>query len=1006
MSKSFRHPVWLRVILGFALAMMTGGLSAGQVQVVPQYRITQWKVEDGLPQSSVQRIAQTSDGYLWLGTLFGLARFDGVKFTVFDLGNTPAMHAGADSVEALAPDREGALWVGTSGGLLLWRNHEFTLHTNGLRELEVRGLCVARDGTVWVGQRRGVSQRRAGVMSPVTSTRLFDDVSTRHIVQTRDGALWFGTTRGLVRRDPATGEFAEFPLPNATNCTVLNLYEDHRSRLWASVQERRELFCIESNQVRSLKQELGNPAQDRHLGASAMVEDRWGELWVSLRVGGGMHRLTAAEQFEPFHDERGLLVPEAICSLEDREGNLWLGTRNDGLLRLQRRRVRTQLHRESPRLNNVWSVSEGANGTVWASTDGGIWRVRDRQVEVLRLSNRVDSVIASRAGPVWAGQREKGLIQWEPDEMIPRLMNPLSGEKSLVSVIYEDRSGALWLGTEGGLARRQKDGELEWFGKKDGLKSHDVRAILEDSRGTLWVATMGGGLFWRTNGQFHPFGTEQGLSHKDSWVLHEDASGTLWAGTQYGLNRIKDGRCFVFATTNGLFNSVINHILEDNAGNFWFSCNRGIFCVAKSELEAVAAGRAASVKSFDVGEGDGMLAGETNGERQPAGCRTRDGRLWFPTPRGVVDFDPAQIMADRRAQQEPPPVVIERVSIGEHHLLLGDGHPAVQPVELPPGLAGILQLGYTANSFIAPSKVCFKYRLRPLESDWFNAGSRRIALYHNLRPGRYHFEVMACNLEGEGTNAPASFEFTLLPAFWQTRWFKALCILCGVTLLGLAQWYHLQNQRRQARARQEAAIESERQRIAQNMHDELGSSLASISILSDLAGREAAPSENSRPHLAKIATGTRELIARLGELVWSTSPQNDPVEQVVDHFLAHAKDFLEPAGVRCRFDVPGQLPRQPLPSQTRHHLFLAFKEALNNVWRHARASEVWIRVRFDERELTVIIEDDGCGFDPAAPVSGHGRENLQTRMKEARGRCEYESAPGRGTIVRLVVPIA
>ena len=590
--------------------------------------------------------------------------------------------------------------------------------------------------------------------------------------------------------------------------------------------------------------------------------------------------------------------------------------------------------------------------------------------------------------------------------MIPQLMNPLSNEESLVSVIYEDRSGTLWLGTEGGLARRREDGELEWFGKKDGLKSHDVRAILEDSRGTLWVATMGGGLFWRTNGQFHPFGAAEGLSHNDSWVLHEDASGVLWAGTQYGLNRIQDGRCFVFATTNGLFNSVINHIIEDNAGNFWFSCNRGIFCVARAELEAVAAGRASSVQSFDVGEGDGMIAGETNGERQPAGCRTRDGRLWFPTPRGVMDFDPAQIMADRRAQQEPPPVVIERVSIGDHRVLLGDGHPAVQPVELPPGLAGILQLGYTANSFIAPSKVCFKYRLHPLESDWFNAGSRRIALYHNLRPGRYQFEVMACNQAGEGSAAPASFEFTLLPAFWQTRWFKALCILGGAMGLVIAQWYHLRLQRRQARALQEQAIETERIRIAQNMHDELGSSLASISILSDLAGREATPPEDSRPHLIKIAAGTRELITRLGELVWSTSPRHDPIEQVVDHFLAHAKDFLEPAGVRCRFDVPGDLPRRPLPSETRHHLFLAFKEALNNVWRHARASEVWIRVRFDEQKLTVIIEDDGCGFDPAAPVSGHGRENLQTRMKEARGRCEFESAPGRGTIVRLVVPIA
>ena len=1005
MSKSFRNPVWLRVILGFALAMMTDEVSAGQVRLAPEYRVTQWLVEDGLPQSSVQRIAQTTDGYLWLGTLFGLARFDGVKFKVFDLGNTPAMQGGDGSVEALAAGANGVLWIGTSGGLLRWQDHEFTLYTNALRAQEVRGLCVARDGTVWVGHPRGVSQMRGGVLSPVTSTSLFDDASTSQIVETRDGTIWFGTTESLVRRDPATGQFARFSLPHATNSTVLSLYEDRRSRLWVSVQQRRELYCIQSNQVRVLKPELGHSALDRHLGASTMVEDRWEQFWVSLRVGGGMHRMTDDERFIPFKDERALIVPEAICSLEDQEGNLWLGTRTDGLLRLQRRRVQTLLHDDSPRLNNAWSVCEGADGSIWVGTDGGVWRVRGNQVDILPLPNRADSVMASRAGPVWTGQREAGLIQWDPIQFLPELVTPLAREKARISVIYEDRSGTMWLGTEHGLARRLKEGGLQWIGKKEGLTSRDVRAILEDSRGTLWVATMGGGLFWSANGQFQRFSTAEGLSHNNAWLLHEDASGTLWAGTEHGLNRIKDGQCFVFATTNGLFNHTINHLLEDAAGNFWMSCNRGIFYVAKSDLEAVAAGRKSRVESYDIGERDGMLAGETNGERQPAGCRSRDGRLWFPTPRGVVVFDPARIIAERKALQESPPVVIEHVSMGENRTLLGDGHPATQPVELPPGWAGILQIDYTANSFAAPFGIRFRYRLRPMESKWFEAHERRTALYHNLSPGSYRFEVVACNKGGEWASTPATFDLTLLPLFWQTRWFKALCFAATVIVMVTTLRHYDRLQRRKARAVQERAIESERMRISQNIHDELGSSLASISILSDLAGKDAALPEASRPHLARIAGGARELIARLSELVWSTSPRNDPIEQVVDHFLTHAKDFLESADLRCRFDVPRVLPRQPLRSETRHHLFLAFKEALNNVWRHARASEVWIRVRFDEKELTVIVEDDGLGFDPAAPVSGHGRENLQTRMKEARGRCEYESAPGRGTLVRLVVPI-
>jgi ligand-binding sensor domain-containing protein/signal transduction histidine kinase len=1007
LNQSFRNPVWRRVILGIGLAMLAGTLSAGQVRVVPEYRVSQWTVEDGLPQSSVQRIAQTTDGYLWLGTLFGLARFDGVKFKVFDLGNTPAMQ-GVDadgSIEALAAGAGGTLWIGTSGGLLRWQDHDFTLFTNGLRALEVRGLCVARDGTVWVGHPRGLSRMSHGVISPVTNTPLFDLPSTSHILETRDGAIWFGTTRSLVRRDSASGQFAEFSLPETPDITVLSLYEDRRSRLWVSVQQRRELFCIESNQVRAVRYEVGDPAQNRHLGANTIVEDRWGELWLSIRLGGGIYRMTDDERFVPFKDERGLIVPEAICSLEDQEGNLWLGTRTDGLLRLQRRRVQTLLHEDSPRFNIAWSVSEGLDGTIWVGTDGGAWRVRGDRVDVLPLSNRSDSVVASRAGSVWTGVREAGLTRWDPEQLVPKLVAPLTGLPSRVSAIYEDRAGTMWLGTENGLLRRGNQGELKPFGQEQGLNSRDVRAVLEDSRGTLWVATMGQGLFWRTNDQFHQFGMAEGLSHNNAWVLHEDASGAIWAGTEHGLNRIKDGKCFVFATTNGLFNSTINHLLEDGAGNFWISCNRGIFYVAKSDLDAVADGRKSRVQSHDIGERDGMLTGETNGERQPAGCRSRDGRLWFPTPRGVVVFDPARIIAERKAQQESPHVVIEQVAMGENRMLLGDGHPAKQPVELPPGWAGILQIDYTANSFSAPAGICFRYRLLPMESNWFEARGRRTALYHNLSPGSYRFEVLACNPGGEWATTPATFDITLPPLFWQTTWFKALC-LAAVILLGVSALLRYdQLQRRKARAVQERAIETERMRISQNIHDELGSSLASISILSDLAGKDAALPESSRPHLARIAGGTRELIARLSELVWSTSPRNDPIEQAVDHFLTHAKDFLEPAGVRCRFDVPDVLPRQLLRSESRHHLFLAFKETLNNVWRHAGASEVWIRVRFDKNELTLIVEDNGCGFDPATPVSGHGRENLQARMKSARGRCQFESAPGRGTCVRLVVPI-
>lgn len=587
-------------------------------------------------------------------------------------------------------------------------------------------------------------------------------------------------------------------------------------------------------------------------------------------------------------------------------------------------------------------------------------------------------------------------------------------------VLHEDRSGNLWIGTGRGLSCL-KDGKFTNYTVGDHLGGGAVQAICEDHAGKLWVGTEGG-LSCRANGRFTNLTTEAGLSANAVTALYEDNTHDLWVGTRSGgLNRLRDGQFKAYTTRQGLTSDEVLEILEDDQGWLWMSCSTGVFRVRKRDLDDLDGGKTTVVASVAYGKNDGMESAQCSGLGKPAGWKSRNGRLWFPTTKGVIGVDPETA----RINHVPPPVYIEQLiadrkprlysgpeiaaTAGEAGAATSAGLATGEAARVPPG-RGELEFHYTALNLQAPESSRFKHRLEGIDSDWVDAGVRRTAHYFNVYPGEYRFRVLACNKDGVWNMTGASLAIVLRPHVWQTWWCRglvAMLLLGGVS--GTALYATRRRmQRKLALSEQRAAIEKERGRIAKDIHDDLGSSLTRIMMLGERAGEDLDKRENLGVHVGKIVTTARRTVQALDEIVWAVNPANDTFEGLVQYISHHADEFFENANMSCRLEMPEALPTIVLPAEVRHDLFLVVKEAFNNVLKHSQASEVRVRVSGDNLGVTIEIEDNGCGFDPGENGGGrvgNGLTNMRKRIEGLGGELRLTSASSAGTRLKMRVNV-
>jgi ligand-binding sensor domain-containing protein/signal transduction histidine kinase len=966
-----------------------------------QYLTREWHLDDGLTDNRVQAIAQTGEGYIWVGTRNGLRRFDGVRFEALDLN--PVFGKPNVSITCLLTDRNGALWIGSEqAGLARMAGGQLTHfgRTNGLAGESVTAICEGKDSSLWIGTTNGLSHYQEGAFVNLTSRDGLLPGPVRSIAEDSEGSLWVTTRNGLSHVQGNTiNNFTQ--MNGLPDNSVRGIWQDVPGRLW--IGSNRGLLLYRNSKFYAYTRNFGLP--DRLV--NVVRSDRQGNVWVG--TGSGLYRFQDGTFLEEL-GAGGISLGTINAVFEDREGNLWAGSQN-GLFRLTPKKLLLYNKQLGLTHANVTTVLEDVSGSLWIGTaGGGLDRLRNQAITAFApgATNSIDQVLslcAGRDGSLWVGgDYGGGLTHFQEGEATHYARREgLPG--GTVRVIHEDRAGHVWFGTGFGLSCLQA-GRFVTNAIITHLADENVRAICEDKQGSLWFGTDDGLSRWQ-DGHATRFTTHHGLSANRITALYQDEDQTLWIGTESsGLNRYESatGRFVSYGTQQGLFSDEILEILADDIGWLWMTSPQGVFRVRKADFALVDSKRLKAVNCIAYGRDDG-LESVSCGAGKPGGWKTRDGELWFPTGQGVVAIDPRII----NINLTPPTVHIEKLMANAKPLAL----PATAgaPVRIPPG-RNELEFHYTAPSFQKPERIRFKYKLEGVNPDWIDADTRRTAYYNNLSPGHYSFHVRACNSDGVWNERGASLAVILLPYFWQTRLFLSLAGLgLALSIASVARYATKRKMERQLQqVKQQHAVELERTRIARDMHDELGAKLTRISFQGAMARRRLDDAPEAAQHVEKMAQTARELVSSLDEIVWAVDPKNDSLDDLATYVCRYASAFFEDSPIHCKFVIPARLPDCRLTTDVRHNLFLAVKEALNNVLKHSGASRVEIQIKVGGGTFEIRISDNGGGMAPTEGLKtervGHGLVNLNERLGAIQGRCEITSSPGQGTSVRLIVPLA
>ena len=1062
-----------RLIAGFAFYLMSP-LCPFAAAAASDYLVQVWDTDSGLPHSTVTSIAQTPDGYLWVGTLNGgLARFDGVRFVNFHPGNTPALKS--FEIKKLLVDRQGTLWVGlVEGTLASHRDGRFQLEhqdtqtpaswlgevvASGTNEVVLssysgwlfRGTragqtnhwktllppqannlsspCADRDGAIWyctADARLGVL--RSNVFSRMPNPPGLRSPQINMLLADPAGRLWVGTEKELAVWDGQT--FVDMtPTNGMPELAVRQMVAGRDGALWVRTDDQLRK-CAGRNWVATARPWSGQ-LRSAELRSTAryplrLLADSHGGVWVA-HYGDELRHVDSGGQVTRVGKEEGLPSGEVECWFEDREGNVWVGLAGGGLACVQPRKFHTVWPTEGQESKVASSICEDRDGTMWFGT-GGESLLRWRGGEFAQFTPTAQptvgleiKVVPDGDGRLWVGSVGNGVLAFASDEF----KRPFPSEDigRVARALYTDRRGALWIGNEFGLFRWDQ-GKLQRFTAAEGFTAAFVLAITEDNAGNLWVATGLGELRRFKAGRFESFrpkdspvseaivkaaATADPFQFQNRgalgggerfWALHADAEGVIWIGSLGGgLLRFEEGKFTRYKTHEGLPSDHVSQILEDERGQLWLGTRRGIARVSRGALNAIARGENVSLPVVTYGKPDGLPALECSEGSQPACWKSHDGRLWFSTIKGAVWVDPG----DLSRNQLLPPVVLEEILLDRRRLV---------PTRLPSGFTvppgqHQFEFRFTALSFNAPDKVRFQWRLTGLEKDWVDGGTLRAANYSSIPPGDYQFQVRACNNDGVWNEAGAAVRFTVRPYWWQTPWFPfvGLLAVAAVTATAVALGLRTRQHRRLARLKQQRDAEAERIRIARDLHDELGSGLTEVSMLAAAFPGADLTADKLHERLRRVGDRALKLVNALDEIVWAVDPRKDNLAALAKYFAGQIEHYLADSEIHCRVEVPVVLPMTPVPTEMRHHLYMAVREALNNAVRHAQPRQIGFGLHFALGQLQLTVWDDGCGFDPATAAPGNGLTNLRERLAKVGGVCEIISQPGAGTTIKLVVTL-
>ncbi len=1007
----FRHFVGLMLVGAMMFFVASEGQALDPHKAATQYVHDVWTTANGLPQNTVTGVAQTPDGYLWLSTFDGLARFDGVRFTIFDRSNTKGIVN--NRFARLFADREGTVYAVTENNVVVvYRNGVFRSYA----DFATSGDPIA----AITGDAKGNAVFETDKGYYVLQGDRF--VLTSDQKEPRVKQIYWGQsgTKWVIERSKTAqhkdGQVTAYPLKLTQEelgaSGSLAPYEDGRGALWVRrISPAFELWRLQDGKVTIFtKKEL--PAL-KELYPNQVREATDGGLWFLFSG----RNVPKPSQYVRFKDNQftSYQLNEAVgatASLIDREGNFWLAT-STGLRRLRRTLITTLTVKDGLNSNEVYPLLQATNGDIFIGTVQGVNRYASGKItnQGLKYANTLPLYMRGfwedDRARLWLGyQGEGGFGRFEEPSSVKRI-----GKNDLPNGATDftaDRTGNIWIATGEGVYKYKDDKEIAHYTTNDGLPSNNVITIHLDRNDKLWAGTFDG-LAQFKDGRFISYNAQADSPKGFVRAIHEDTDGLMWFGTYGdGLVRYKNGKFFNYRVEHGLFNNGVFAILEDKRGNFWMSSNRGLHRVSKQELNDFAERKITQLNSVSYDEKDGMISAECNGGRLPAAIKAKDGKFWFPTMGGVAIVDPEA----ETVNPQPPPVVIEKLAIDraiiDAPLLQSKLRNPSSAIELNPGQSQ-LEINYTALSLLKSAQIKFKYKLEGLENNWTEASTQRTAHYSYLPAGSYTFHVIAANADGVWNNEGAVLKIVVHPYFYQTWWFLWLAVAALTGAIWLIAQYRLVQVRGIAEAKTAfsrqliTSQEAERKRIAAELHDGLGQSLLVIKNRTIIGKRMANDSEKVATQLDEISKATGQALEEVRSIAYNLRPYHLERLGLRESIEAMIEKIREATGLQINARVA--LFDEVFSKDNEVTFYRVIQECLNNIIKHAHATVVDISIVQNETQVTVHIQDNGRGFVATSENqgSGFGLIGMSERVRMLGGVHTVESQVGRGTTVMITI---
>lgn len=978
-------------------------VAASDFYSLPQFNLRSWDQDDGLPSTRINAVASTPDGYLWLATFGGLARFDGVSFVVFNANNAPALDGSL--ITALDVDRNGRLLVGTAAGrAALLERGKFSpiLLPSEAVGKRINAICNDTNGTIWFAvQSVGIISLHNANLRVYGKADGLNVLNPTALAYDGAGKLW--AISGGDFYEFRDGRWSSPQVAAITPSSMAALAPASDGGLWLAT------VASSSRSVRILKRQAGGeikelspgpwPQETARSRIESLLEDKSGRLWCAT-AGNGVYCYSEAGGWQLIGANTSLARTDVISLFSDAAGTIWIGTRTGGLHRARPSLVTTLRLPANADHNLINSVCARRDGSIWAGTDGaGIfcWQGTNNfhfgaaqgllSPEVLALLEDAKSnLYAATAG---------GLFELVGEKFVPVAISGLVSD--VCRCLMTDRQNYLWIGTRHGVVRSGETNS-DLFGA--GRRPFFARELMADKAGQIFAIGYGGGLYQLDGKDFTRPKLSAKVNLSTARCAEFDRDGDLWIGSEGEALMCRQGeQIFEWTYQDDHLPSNHHFALLEDGGMVWVSSENGIFGCPVPAFKQYVRSANSPFAVWRLTVADGLAEKVCSSGGQPAASRSVDGWLWFPDGPAVVGFDPKK--------------VVKKMSVAAPLLesILVDGGsvdlPADRKLELNSG-AERFEFHFTSPNTVAPERLRFRYQLVGMDSVLVNVANRRVAYYTHLPPGEYQFKLQVSGPDDSWQNQAVDLKIRIIPRFWERESVRVAVVFLILMFMAVVAWgiERGRSRRRLERMEMQRKLDSERQRIARDIHDDLGSGLTEIIMLSDIAGLEEKFASTDTSQVKKISARARSLTRAMDEVVWAINPRNDSLESFLTYLNRWAQSYLNHAKIRCRWDIPMDIPDVPLPADMRHHLFLACKEALNNAVKYANATEIWIRCELTGGRLSLSVEDNGIGFLADIPTErGNGLKNMRQRLEELRGECEINSSVAQGTTIQFRVPL-